>query len=223
MHGSQWEVFAGADGLLAPKVAVASKLFGIGNHVAAKPVHELGEGRELPPGRVGGLKVAHEANADRCKIDVVVFDVAAEQLFCPSRTDLDLAVAGVDAVADDKVIGEPVLHAALAVGAVVNGGVAVFDRAVMDDDTSPIVGAHINLCGFGAYVAEQIFGRNGDGHEKLLTDPDHIARQIVGPLELADTESVDEGDAPESVAPLHDVDVAGWRGSWLGRFLSGDG
>ncbi len=80
--------------------------------------------------------------------------MSAEKLFFPARADFDFAVAGVDAVADHEVVGEAVLHSAAAVGGVVFGGVAVFDRAVMHDDAAPVAGAHIDACGFTASRAQ---------------------------------------------------------------------
>ena len=78
MHCGKWKILAGADRLLPAEVAVAGELFGIGDDVAAKPVHELGEGVELTAGRMVRLKVTYEADADGGEIDTVAFYVPSK-------------------------------------------------------------------------------------------------------------------------------------------------
>ena len=103
---------------------------------------------------MGFFEIANEADADGGEVEFVAFYVAAEELFLPAGADFDLAVARIDAVADYEMVGQSVLHAASAVGGVIFGGVAVFDRAVMHDDASPVARANVDARGLSTRDAE---------------------------------------------------------------------
>lgn len=133
------------------------KLLGARDDVAAQPVHQLSECGELALGRMGRLEVADEANTNCRKVDTVAFYMAAEELLFPTRADLNLAVAGVDAVADDEVVGEAILHTTFSMGAVVNDRVAVFDCTVVHDDALPVAGADADTSSFCSNFGQEIF------------------------------------------------------------------
>ncbi len=96
------------------------------------------------------FEITDEANADRDLIDGVVAHVTTFDLAKPAGANLDLAVARIDAVADDEVVGEAVFHAAGAVGFVVDGGVAVAQGTVVADDHFPATGFDLQGLGCGA-------------------------------------------------------------------------
>ncbi len=118
----------------------------------------------------------------------------------PARADFDFAIARVDAVADQKVVGEAVLHAALAMGGVVFFGIAVFDRAMVDDDTLPVVAPHGNLGGSNADVRQEVFCAADSWDAQRLSDADHVAGNVVGALEVADADAVAKRDGSKGVA-----------------------
>lgn len=208
MHGGEGEVFAGADGLLAAQVAVAGELLSGRHHFGAEPIHKLSKGLNLAARRVAFLEVAHEADADGGEINAIAFHMASQQLLRPARPCFDLAIAGIDTVADYEVVGESVLHAALAVGPIIDGGVAVFDRAVVDDNPLPVIGAHADAGGVCADACEEVFGGKGGRHLEFLADADDIAGKFVGALKVGHAYAVGEGDAAERVTTLDDVDRA---------------
>ena len=211
VHRGQREVLPGANGLLAAQVAVAGEVGRARDDVAAEPVHELSKGGELALCRMRRFEVPHETNADGGQIKLIAFYMTAEQLLSPAGADLDLSVARVDAVADDKMVGKAVLHAPLAVGAVVDGRVAVFDRTMVDDDALPVVGADINLGSLGAHALEKIFGRDGRGHLELLPYADQIARDAIRTFQISDGNTVRKRDPAEGVAAFDYINIAGNR------------
>src|ERR1700759_4428562 len=67
---------------------------------------------QLRRGRLAPVEIAHQANAERDIIKVVAVHVPAVDLAPPAISHLDLAVARRRAIANDKVISQPVLHVA---------------------------------------------------------------------------------------------------------------
>src|SRR5262245_58135075 len=98
------EIAAGAVGGLG--VAVADHAVGrdvVGLHQVRDQARE---GLHLGAGRALGVEVAHHADADAVVVEAVVggLGVGAPFLLGPARADLDQAVGGVGAVADDEMI-----------------------------------------------------------------------------------------------------------------------
>ncbi len=208
VQGGEGEVFAGADSLFAFDFAVSSEADFALEDGALKPVDEEGEGLKLFAGGAFDLEVADEADADGDEVELVVFDVPALELAGPAGADFDLSVAGVDAVADDEVVGEPVLHAALAVGASVGFGVAFFDSAVVGDDGFPVGAFEADACGFCADGAEGVeVGGGLGGDDEFLSDFDEVAAKVVAAFEGADGGAVALGDTAEGVAAFDGVDA----------------
>ena len=120
-------------------------------------------------------------------------------------------------------IGEAVLHAALAVGCVVLCGVSIFDRAVVHDDALPVAGSNADTRRLAARDAKPVAGgllvARRDG--KLLADAQEIAVQVVGLLEFADGDAIAQSNVAERVAF---VDRMSGRGRCrIRRSCGGDG
>src|SRR5512145_1777797 len=81
-------------------------------YAIAEIADEFVQGRQLGLGRQVTIKIAHQANPDGDVIQIVAGHMPAIDLPRPAWTDLDLAVARGTSVANDKMIGEPVLHLA---------------------------------------------------------------------------------------------------------------
>lgn len=206
MHGAEREVFPGTDGLFALDFAVAGEADLAAQDRSLEPIDEEGKGLQLLAGGSFDLEIPDEADADRDEIELVVFDVAALELLRPAGTDFDLAVAGVDAVADDEVVGESVLHAAFAVGASVGFGVAFFNGAVVSDDGLPIRALHVDAGGLGTHGAEGVEVRGGlRGNDEFLTDLDEVRAQVVTAFQGRDGRAVALGEAAEGVAAFDGV------------------
>lgn len=156
------------------------------------------------------FKIADQADADCCQVDPVVFDVAAEQLLVPARADFDFAVAGVDPVTDQKVVGQPILHAAAPVGGIIFRSVPVFDTAVVDDDALPIIGADIDTgrhCpGTGDVIAVPMVAGSD---RQLLANADDIASQCIIAFDLCDRDPIPNGNATQGIAGADYVIVCG--------------
>lgn len=208
VQGGEGEVFAGADSLFAFDFAVSGEADFALEDGALKPVDEEGEGLKLFAGGAFDLEVADKADADGDEVELVVFDVPALELAGPAGADFDLSVARVDAVADDEVVGESVLHAAFAVGASVGFGVAFFNGAVVSDDGLPIRALHVDAGGLGTHGAEGVEVRGGlRGNDEFLTDLDEVRAQVVTAFQGRDGRAVALGEAAEGVAAFDGVDA----------------
>src|SRR5665213_176539 len=101
---------------------------------------------------------------------IVGFAVGAVFLALPAVADLDLAVGGVRAVADDEVIAQS-LPAAGAVKGVEAFGAAGLSGAVMDDDALPAIGR------LGRQPAGFPIERAGARARVALPNPDRRGRE----------------------------------------------
>ena len=159
-------------------------------------------------GRALNLEVSDEADANGDEVELMVLNVPALELTRPAGTDFNLAVAGVDAVADDEMIGEAVLHAAFAVGATIGFRVAFFNGAVVRDDGFPVGAFDLDACGFGADGVEGVVVGGGlSWDDELLVDLDEVAAKVVVSFEGGDRCAVSLGDAAEGVAAFNGVDA----------------
>src|SRR2546423_11913132 len=97
-------------------------------------------GFELGAGRLVAVEIADETNPEADVVHVIAVDVAAAHLPDPALTDLNLPVPRRSAVADDKLIGEPVPHPAdVAMIVIENARASLARPAVVDDDEFPAV------------------------------------------------------------------------------------
>ena len=173
---------------------------------ALQPIDQEGKGLQLLAGGALNLEIPDEADADRNEIELVVFDVPALELFGPAGTDLDLTIAGVDAVADDEVVGEPVLHPAFAMGAPVGFGVAFFNGAVVRDDGLPIGTPYVDARGLGAHSAEGVeVGGGLRGDDEFLSDLNEVTAQVVTAFKGRDSRTIALGKTAEGVAAFDGV------------------
>jgi hypothetical protein len=77
------------------------------------------------------FKVPNETDANPDLVDFLAMNVAALDLLEPARANLNFSIAGIDSVADHKVIRQAVLHPALSMRAAIDGGIALSNCAVM--------------------------------------------------------------------------------------------
>ena len=159
------EAAAGADGVVTVHPAVDGDAGGglAGQAVAAKVVNELKKRGELNFAGHAFLEITDQANADAAIVHLLGADVAAVDLAGPAWAHLNLAVTGVAAVADDKVVGEAVFHAAAAVGGAVGLGVARLDAAVVNDEMGPAAGFDGQVAAGGEHGGKggRLFGDGG--------------------------------------------------------------
>lgn len=119
-----------------------------------------------------------------------------------------MTVARVDAVADDEVIGESVLHAAFAVGTPVGFGVAFFNGAVVGDDGFPIGTFDADACGLGTDGVEGVVVGGGlSGNDEFLPDFNEVAFEFIGVFESVNGGAVALRNAAEGIAALDGVDA----------------
>jgi len=83
-------------------------------------------------------EVTDETDADSDFIQAFAREVTALNLFDPALAHFDLAIAGVGAVADNKVVRHAVLHAALFVIGIEDAGISTARPAVVDHDVFPV-------------------------------------------------------------------------------------
>ena len=103
------------------------------------------------------FKVAHKTNPDGNFVERRAADMASLDLTLPAIADVYFSVGGVDSVADDEVVGEPVLHSAGVSVVMLHATDAVVAvGAVVDDDVLPAVAPD-------ARSVDLAQGRPGDG------------------------------------------------------------
>jgi hypothetical protein len=90
------------------------------------------------------LEISDQADADRSEINFVILDMTSLQLMRPASASLNLSVSRVNPITYHKVVSESVLHPLSSMVFIINHSVAIFDGAVVDDNTFPIIGTHLN-------------------------------------------------------------------------------
>ena len=104
----------------------------------AEIVDEFLQGTHLCLCRLVTVEVSDQTNAEGDVIEVITRHMAAVDLPCPSRSDLDLPVTGAMAVTDHKMVGQSVLHVADAlVVDVEDAGIPLARSAVVNHDVFP--------------------------------------------------------------------------------------
>jgi len=86
-------------------------------------------------------EISNEADSDCDFVQAITCEVTSLDLSAPAVADLNLAVAGIGSVADDKVVSHPVLHAAFFMVGIKDGGVPSRCAAVVNHDVFPF--AHL--------------------------------------------------------------------------------
>lgn len=175
-------------------------------HFVAKIVDQLGKGGELAGGGAVLLKISDEADPDSVLVVEVAADVTAIDLAAPSWADLDLSIAGVDPVSDDKVVGEAILHSASTMVTVIGFGVSVADCAVVGDDVFP---AAIFRVDFPGCLPDGIEIGAFPGDKEAITGPDEVGFQAVLALEFANGHAVIFRDFTKGIPPPNGVDLFG--------------
>src|SRR5213593_651666 len=98
---------------------------------------------ELCSRRLVAIEIAHQTNAERDIVQVIAVHMTAIDLPPPAIAHLDLAVAGRCAIANHKMVSEPVPHAAdMSMVVIKNGCVTLPGAAVVDDDELPAPPLH---------------------------------------------------------------------------------
>jgi hypothetical protein len=104
----------------------------------AQIAYEFIKSAELGPGWLVSIEVTDQTNSHGDVVEVVTRYVSAVELSRPARTNFNLAVAGGSAIADDKVIGQSVLHPThAAMIPIEDASVSLSGSAVVNDDVFP--------------------------------------------------------------------------------------
>ena len=184
MHLGGGKVFSGAEGVAAVDLAVNREFAAAMQEIELEELDQFGESRELFGGGATLFEIADETDADGDVVDPATAHVAALELLEPAISDFNLAVAGVAAVSNDKVISQAVGHPHVtAVEPVVDLRVALIHPAVMADDIFPRTELG-NAPGNPDHLFDVLKGR-GSGSSagrdfQLLARIDSIARKLIG-------------------------------------------
>ena len=104
---------------------------------------ELVEGAELGVGRLVPVEIANETDAQGNVVEVVAGNVSAVDLAGPAVADFDFPIACGIAVADDKVVGEAILHLAdIPVVNIKDSSVSLSGSAVVNNNIFPAATFH---------------------------------------------------------------------------------
>ena len=86
------------------------------------------------------VEISDEANADRNIVQIIAVYMSAAELPVPAIADFDLAISGGCAVANDKMVSEPVWHVTdIAVVVIEDPGISLARSAVVHDNVLPPV------------------------------------------------------------------------------------
>ena len=97
------------------------------------------------------IEIANKANSERDVVQIIAVNVATIDLSPPTIADLDFAVAGRGAIADDEVVGQSILHAPnMAMIIIENARATLSSAAVVHDDELPSPPHHRRAINFGA-------------------------------------------------------------------------
>ena len=86
------------------------------------------------------VEIANQTNSEGDVVQIIAVDVTAIDLPAPSISYFDLSITGGGAVADDKMIGQPVSHSAdMPMIVIEHARISLPRAAVMDDDEFPAI------------------------------------------------------------------------------------
>ena len=84
------------------------------------------------------IEIADQADPERDVVEIIAMHVAAVDLPSPTIAHFDLPIAGRCSIADDKMVGETILHASHMSMVIIEGrGIALPRAAVVHDDEFP--------------------------------------------------------------------------------------
>ena len=93
---------------------------------------------QLSLGWLVTIEVADQTDSDGDVVEIITRHVSAVELSRPARTNFDFAIARGSSIADDKMVGQSVLHLAhTAVIGVEDTSVSLPGSAVVNDDVLP--------------------------------------------------------------------------------------
>lgn len=93
---------------------------------------------QLTPGGLVTIEIAHQTNTERDVVQIIAMHVTTVDLASPAVADLDFAISGGRSVADNKMIGQTVLHPPnVAVVVVEDARVPLTSSAVVDNNELP--------------------------------------------------------------------------------------
>jgi hypothetical protein len=140
VHRRDGEIAAGADGAARVDLTMDNETHRRFQHGAFEIINQRNKRAELGGRGFGLFVISDAANANADLVHVFIMNMATLELIQPPAADLDLAVTGLRAVADDEMIGEAMLHSAQPVGAIIDRCVAGTDSTVVADDDLPPTG-----------------------------------------------------------------------------------
>ena len=110
-HGRRWKIFAGTFRRLGVDLSV--RFHGAGTQVATafQILNERVKAFELLRGGPFILKISDQADADTFFVQRFTGQVPAFNLSLPTVSDFDFSIRHPSPVADDKMVGQSVLHA----------------------------------------------------------------------------------------------------------------
>ena len=138
VNGCCGEQFPRAFGRFGINFAVESELEAGRGLKLAEGLDEFDQGGCLAGVGLMVTEVTDETDADSDFIQAFAREVTPLNLFNPALAHFDLAIAGVGAVADNKVVRHAVLHAALFVIGIEDAGISTARPAVVDHDVFPV-------------------------------------------------------------------------------------
>lgn len=217
MHALYWKVAAGADRASPVDFPVHSKFYPLAaQHIVAQIIDQLGKGIQLFRMGCPALKVPDQANADAFHINLVIAHMAALNLTAPTVTDFNLATPGIEATADNKMIGETVFHSAvLAVISIIGSGITALNATVMADNPLPATTRNIESLGNGDDFRQIVLPdrwRSSGWDNKFLPGNDAGTGQSIGTLNRLDGNSMALGNCAEGISRANPINNGGLCG-----------
>lgn len=209
MHLLGGEVAAWADGVIAIDFTVDHELVVACEDGLAEEGDQADKGCELGGSGTGFLEITDKANTDAVLIVGGGADMAALKLVFPAVADFNFAIAGIAAVADDKVVGQAVDHAAASVVAVVNDGVAKRRSAMVANNVLPAAGLNGDTV---HNEPELVVGKRLLRDAQALANADEVALEAIGCLNFAHGCAIAYGERAQGITAPHNMHIVATGG-----------
>lgn len=133
------------------------------DHAGPQVIDQFLKSQHLFQGRPRLFKVPNETDANPDFVDFLATNVAAPDLPEPARADFNFSIAGIDSVADHKVICQAVLHPTLPMSAAIDGGIALSNCAVMRHNPLPAARTNTKPGRHSPYISSKSISRRALG------------------------------------------------------------
>jgi hypothetical protein len=133
------------------------------DHAGPQVIHQFLKSQHLFQRGPRLFEVPNETDANPDLVDLLAMNVAALDLPEPARANFNFSIAGINSVADHKVIRQAVLHPTLPMRTTVDGGIALSNGAVMRHNPLPPARANTKPVRHSPHIRSESINRRALG------------------------------------------------------------